>query len=199
MRVHFLTHPEVCIDPAVPVPEWGLSERGRSRAAAVSGHFSGLAAVYSSPEVKAEQAARPIGGAAGQPVTLVSGLAEIDRAATGYLPEPDFWANYRDFLAVPTQSARGWETAADAQRRIVATLDALVAQAAESTGERDIAIMSHGGVGALLMAQLTGTPIQRLIDQPGQGSYFRISTEPGSGAQLEQGWLTFEQVAEIAT
>ena len=32
-RVYFITHAEVAIDPAVPVPEWSLSERGRQRAA----------------------------------------------------------------------------------------------------------------------------------------------------------------------
>jgi broad specificity phosphatase PhoE len=196
--VHFLTHPDVAIDPAVPVPEWGLSERGRDRAQAFASRFAGsgrIAAVYSSPEVKAEQTAHPIGDAAGLAVTLVGGLAEIDRAATGYLSEPDFWANYRDFLAVPTQSARGWETADTAQRRIVATVEALIAEASQTSGETDIVIVSHGGVGALLMAQLTGTPIQRLVDQPGQGSYFRINAGHG-GPVIQQGWQSLEQAVE---
>ena len=29
----FITHPEVVIDPKVPVPEWPLSEQGRTRPA----------------------------------------------------------------------------------------------------------------------------------------------------------------------
>ena len=28
----YLSHPQVRIDPAVPVPRWSLSERGRARA-----------------------------------------------------------------------------------------------------------------------------------------------------------------------
>ena len=30
-QVLFLTHPQVAIDPAIPVPDWTLSEIGRSR------------------------------------------------------------------------------------------------------------------------------------------------------------------------
>jgi len=29
--VYFVTHPDVEIDPAVPVPQWPLSARGRAR------------------------------------------------------------------------------------------------------------------------------------------------------------------------
>ncbi len=29
MLVHVVTHPEVRVEPDVPVPEWGLSEAGR--------------------------------------------------------------------------------------------------------------------------------------------------------------------------
>ena len=34
--VYFITHPDVLIDPAVPVPEWPLSPRGRARMQAAS-------------------------------------------------------------------------------------------------------------------------------------------------------------------
>lgn len=29
--VYFITHPDVVIDPEIPVPRWPLSERGRER------------------------------------------------------------------------------------------------------------------------------------------------------------------------
>ena len=29
--VFFITHPDVVIDPGVPVPDWRLNERGRAR------------------------------------------------------------------------------------------------------------------------------------------------------------------------
>ncbi len=196
MRVLFLTHPEVQIDTDVPVVEWGLTERGRDRARALAGRLAGVGAVVSSPEVKAEQAARVIAEPLGLPVTLVGGLAEVDRAATGYLAEPDFWANYQEFLERPTHSARGWETAVDAQLRIVATVEGLLDQYddRESVGG-DLLIMSHGGVGALLLAQYLGTPIQRLADQPGQGSYFVVDAAARS---VLSGWQPYEDAAALS-
>ena len=54
-RLFFLTHPEVVIDPAVPVPRWPLSQTGRRRAAWVAEHVAGegVTAVWSSDEAKA--------------------------------------------------------------------------------------------------------------------------------------------------
>ena len=51
----FVTHPEVAIDPAVPVPDWGLSAEGQRRAALLARQpwVPGLAAVFSSAERKA--------------------------------------------------------------------------------------------------------------------------------------------------
>jgi broad specificity phosphatase PhoE len=41
-----------------------------------------------------------------------------------------------------------------------------------SPDELDIAIVAHGGVGALLLAYLQNMPISRDFDQPGQGYFF---------------------------
>jgi broad specificity phosphatase PhoE len=191
VQFHFLTHPEVVIDPEVPVAEWPLTERGTERVNQVAPAFADVGRIWSSPEVKAEQTASLISGLIGRPVEVVAGLAEVDRSATGYLPEPAFWANYQAFIEVPSTSARGWETAVAAQNRIVATVISLADRAlAEPSG--DALLVSHGAVGALLMCHLTGTPIQRLVDQPGQGSHFRFDPET---MQLLQGWQSLEQTA----
>ncbi|MBO9456098.1 hypothetical protein J7376_11185 [Paracoccus sp. R12_1] len=34
--LRYLSHPQVLIDPAVPVPRWSLSDHGRSRMPALS-------------------------------------------------------------------------------------------------------------------------------------------------------------------
>jgi hypothetical protein len=34
--VFFITHPDVAIDPGVPVPDWPLNERGRARMYAIT-------------------------------------------------------------------------------------------------------------------------------------------------------------------
>lgn len=190
MLFHFLTHPEVDIDPEAPVVEWGLTERGRERARLAGLLFAEVSAVFSSPEAKAAQTASLLSSVLGRSVTTVPGLGEVDRAATGYLPEPAFWANYQEFIARPAVSARGWETADAAQARIVATVSSLIATRTADAAEGDVLLVSHGGVGALLMCHLTGTPIQRLVDQPGQGSCFRFDA---TSLQLVQGWQSIEQ------
>jgi hypothetical protein len=35
--VFYISHPQVRVDPAVPVSDWGLSEVGRARLAALAG------------------------------------------------------------------------------------------------------------------------------------------------------------------
>ena len=55
------------IDPAVPVPLWGLSERGRARHAAFNAAYpiARIGAVYSSAETKARDGAAILAAAIG--------------------------------------------------------------------------------------------------------------------------------------
>ena len=90
-------------------------------------------------------------------------MHENDRSATGYLPRKEFEDVADCFFSEPTQSVRGWERAIDAQRRIVAEVEATLANA--QTG--DVLYVGHGGVGTLLRCWLAGMPIDRKHDQPG--------------------------------
>lgn len=53
--VYFATHPEVVIDPAIPVPDWPLSEIGRFRIEALCARseLDRVTDVYTSSERKA--------------------------------------------------------------------------------------------------------------------------------------------------
>ncbi|MBU8545125.1 MULTISPECIES: histidine phosphatase family protein [Roseomonadaceae] len=184
-QVHFLTHPEVAIDPAVPVPDWPLSPRGlaRSRAMLTEDWVPGIGAVFSSTERKARDMADILAGHLGLGVTQMEALGENDRSATGYLPPPEFEATADAFFAAPEQSVRGWERAVDAQARIVAAVAAVLGQAPPG----DVAIVAHGGVGALLLCHIKGIAISRAEDQPGAGggNAFRFARE---GWRLVEGW-----------
>ena len=187
--VHFVSHPEVVIDPAVPIVEWPLSPRGRERMARAceADWARGLTAVYSSAERKALDGAEILSAATGLSLRVREDLGENDRSATGYLPPAEFEATADRFFAEPTVAVRGWATAADEQRRIVWAVDAVIA---EAPGEGDIAIVSHGAVGALLLAHLTGHPISRELDQsPGGGNRFAFAS--GSGV-VHHGWRPIE-------
>ena len=153
--VHFITHPEVVIDPAIPVPQWPLSAEGKRRIGLMlrQSWVAGIRAIFSSSERKAMDGAEILAGHLALPITVIEELGENDRSSTGYLPQKEFEALADEFFARPQESVRGWERATDAQRRIVSAIDQLLAQ---SPTDGDIAVIAHGGVGALLLCHLAG-------------------------------------------
>ncbi|MET0360002.1 MAG: histidine phosphatase family protein [Pararhizobium sp.] len=168
----YISHPEVAIDPDVPIPRWGLSEKGRERAriAAASGWARRLGRIVSSDETKALETAGLLAEASGSSVDVLEDSGENDRSATGFLPPAEFEAAADRFFADPAVSFRGWETAQDAQSRIVRVVTALLDAHDPSI---PIAIIGHGGVGTLLYCHLSGIPISRAHDQgPGGGNLF---------------------------
>lgn len=124
----YLTHPEVQIDPAVPVPDWGLSQIGRDRAANARklDWAAKIRRIIASEERKAVETAEIFAEPFDLPVETVAAFHENDRSATGFLPPPEFEATADQFFANPEQSIRGWERAKDAQTRIVRALKAVV-------------------------------------------------------------------------
>ncbi|MDP3853252.1 histidine phosphatase family protein [Phenylobacterium sp.] len=188
----FVTHPEVVIDPAVPVPEWPLSEVGRGRMEAFAKILAGgptpVVAVWSSGEQKARDGAEIVAGRLGLTARVEPDLHENDRAATGYVAPPEFWEIVEQFFARPYESVRGWETAAHAQARIVAAVGRV---AAAQTAPGLVVIVSHGGVGRLLMAHLQGVAIgqEDRPAHPGGGCWIAIRRE---GLTVQGGWRNVE-------
>lgn len=184
--VYFITHPNVVIDPAVAITEWPLSGVGHVRMARGCRlpWVPDLTALFSSAERKALDGAEVLSAATGLPVVARADLGENDRSATGYLPPVEFEATADRFFAEPEVSVRGWGRAVDEQRRIVAAVREVTD---EAPGRGGIAIVSHGAVGALLLADLLGEPISRRFDQPGNGggNVFAFDT---ASRDLIHGW-----------
>ncbi|MFQ6547068.1 histidine phosphatase family protein [Aestuariibius sp. 2305UL40-4] len=175
-RLIFLTHAEVVIDPAVPVPKWGLSDIGRARHAAFadSAEVAHVTTLASSPETKAREGAAPVADRLALPIRAISALGENDRSATGYLPPDEFERTADAFFENPDTAVRGWERARAAQARVVAAVTTL-AELDDAAG--DILILAHGAVGALLRCHLKGCEITRAEDQPpGGGAWFETRT-----------------------
>ena len=188
MRVVFVTHPEVIIDPAIPVPDWKLSPIGRERMRVFCHRpdVASIAHVYASDERKALDCAEIIRETHGLDFTITPSLGENDRSSTGYVAPPQFWAIVDRFFAEPSTSILGWERAADAQERIRgAVKDCILAH--RNVGDGDICIISHGGVGTLLLCDLLGEPISRRHAQPiaGGGCFFVFDGHTGT---LEHRW-----------
>ncbi|MEZ5225769.1 MAG: histidine phosphatase family protein [Acidimicrobiales bacterium] len=174
--LRYLSHPNVAIDPAIPVPEWGLNDEGRRRARAMLDQpwVPSIGRVVSSSETKAVEAAQILAGRLGLEVEIRRGIGENDRSATGFVPPAEFEVLADAFFAEPHASVRGWERAVDAQARIVRGLADLLDTASGDDAAGDIAVVGHGGVGTLWYCHVTGQPIDRRHDQPGQGHYFSV-------------------------
>lgn len=177
-RVVYLSHPQVAIDPAVPVPHWGLSPLGRARteAFATLPLLSRVSRIVASRERKAIETAAIIADAHGLSVDIRDDLHENDRSATGFLPPDEFEATADRFFAAPETSIRGWERAADAQRRIVATVGAIVDERPEDAGVT--LFVGHGGVGTLLLCHCASHAIGRQHDQAGGGGNLFVFEHP---------------------
>lgn len=173
--LHVVTHPEVRVEPAVAVPQWGLSDDGRRRAAGLLAlpWVTRLAYVFSSGERKAMQTAELLATARGLPMIVDEDLRENDRSATGFLPSAEFEAVADQFFLAPTRSTRGWETAQAAQRRMVTA----VRRCLDRAPNGDVAVVAHGAVGTLLWCHLADEPIDRRHDQPGRGSWYSVDID----------------------
>ncbi len=186
--LRYVTHPEVAGDPEVPVPEWPLSAAGRRRVAAMLDQpwIRSTGRIVSSPERKAVETATIVADHLGVGVEIRDDTGEIDRSATGFVPHDRHETLADRCFADPTTSADGWETAVDAQHRIVGALEDLLVD-----DDRDVVVVGHGGVGTLLWCHLAGTPISRTHDQPGQGHHWALDRATG---HLLHGWLPIDDV-----
>ena len=187
----YLSHPEVTIDPAVPVPEWGLSAIGRARLLAVrdAAWLGSCRRIVTSAERKALETAGLIAERTEAVVEVRATMHENDRTATGFLPPAEFERVADRFFAEPDHSVRGWERAVDAQARIVAEVLAVLAGHDPAA---PLLLVGHGAVGTLLYCRLAGIAIDRRFDQQQGGSVIAID-----GATLRPlfGWTPMEAVA----
>jgi broad specificity phosphatase PhoE len=190
--IYFVTRPNVLVEPGVPVPDWPLSPRGRERIgrAVTLPWIEGVRAVWCSKERKARDGAAILAGHLHLPVTELAELGENGRSRPGYLPRVEFEAVADQFFAYPERSVRGWEPAADAQRRIVAAVDHVTDASLGCGG--DVVIISHGGVGTLLLCRLRGDAISREHDQPPSngGNYYAFDAHT---QQLHHGWRSIDE------
>ena len=201
MRALYVTHPQVRMDPNVPVPLWGLSDQGRERAIefARRGVVPSGAMIFSSRESKAMELADILAASSDAIVLTDHLMGENDRSATGFLPPALFEQTADRFFAEPETSIDGWERAIDAQQRIVATVRTALSSVPEGVAA---VFCGHGAVGTLLKCHVASRPIARTEDQSrggdkGGGNCLVFDLEAGvlgcewtPMEQFEAGWLT---------
>jgi broad specificity phosphatase PhoE len=182
--VRYLTHPQVKIDPAVPVLSWGLNDVGRARTEALAntGKLVGVTQVISSGERKAIETAEIIAAKLDIDIEVREAMHENDRSATGFLVPDEFEAVTDQFFMQPFVSIRGCERAIDAQSRVVREVEHVLAR----NRSGDVIFVGHGAVGTLLFCHYSGLAIDRPRDQPaGGGHCFAFSQKvPSRAASL---------------
>jgi broad specificity phosphatase PhoE len=193
----YVTHPQVVQDPAVPVPRWRLSPRGRERAERFANHALARAArrIISSNETKALELAQVLAAVSGAPIEAGDKYGENDRSSTGFVPAERFEHLADAFFAAPGESVEGWERAIDAQARIVAAFEAALSRHDPAV---PVVFAGHGAVGTLLKCHLGGRAMarhedQRRIGDPGGGNVFVVRLHDRA---LLSDWVAMEALAE---
>jgi broad specificity phosphatase PhoE len=148
-----------------------------------------IEAIYCSTEQKAMDGAAILARHLSLDYGTLKTLGEIDRSSTGYLPADEFMATVEQFFAQADESVCGWETARQAQQRITDSVEAIVQM---EKGRGDIAIVSHGGVGALYLCHLKGSPIGE-ERQPGTSGGCFYCFEARS-KRLVHGWRPIDSI-----
>lgn len=191
--LRYLSHPQVAIDPAVPVPDWPLSDLGRARVQALAGApwLADTRAIVSSDEVKARETAALIGAMLGLTPGIDPALNEIDRSSTGYLPHDQHEAMADAFFANPDRSVQGWEPASQVQARGLAAIRDHVARHRGG----DLLIVGHGGIGTLSWCALAGQDFRNRPDQAAGGGSVWAAILPD--LIPIHGWQVMERVASV--
>src|SRR5258708_36793880 len=102
-HIRYLTHPQVKIDLAIPVPSWGLSDVGKTRTEmlANTGRLSGTTQIISSGERKAIETAEIIGRELDATVEVREARHENDRSPQGFFQPADFETVVTRFFDTP--------------------------------------------------------------------------------------------------
>ncbi|MEJ5913376.1 histidine phosphatase family protein [Pseudokineococcus sp. 1T1Z-3] len=153
--LHLVRHGRPLVDPSREPSTWGLDPEHVDGLAALRG--SGVlpmgARWVSSDEPKARESAEMLTDG---PVALDAALREQARPA-GWL-EDYALRIHRSLVHQETSAAPGWETAASTCARVAAAVRDHRERAA-ADGVRDLVLVGHGTAWTLLVADLTGRPV----------------------------------------
>ena len=146
--------PEVRKD--LPAREWTLSEEGRARAERLAEVIKThrIDFLAASAEPKAMETARIIAEKCGVNFEVFERLHEHERSTSPYLHKSEFEAAIKKFFEKPDSLVFGNETANQASERFSNAIYSILSMHKNSK----IAIVAHGTVISLFVAQLTGQP-----------------------------------------
>ena len=161
-----------------PPEQWNLSEKGQTACAPLAAALKRFhpRVVVSSEEAKAAQTAELVAKELGVPWETAPGLHEHDRSNVPHMRSGEFISHVELFFRRPRELVLGRETAEQAAARFDAAVDAVLKRHAEG----NVAIVTHGTVLALFVAEHTGQKPFELWRKLGLPSFVVLEV-PGYG------------------
>ena len=165
-----------------------LNDLGRAQAAAVGARLGvrPLVAVYASPLARSVATAEAIAAPLGLEVRVDARFGELDHGDLDGLTGEELRRDHADFLAAWREgdpadlTMPGGESMRDAQRRMVAAIEAIVEQHADG----EVAVVSHNLATRAFLCYALGVPL---------ASFRRFRHDLASFAEIERlsngGWL----------
>lgn len=174
-RLVLIKHATPLKDPARPSHEWKLSDVGREQAAALAERLRGRAieVVVTSHEPKARETGAIIAKALSVPLESAEGLEEHDRSNVPVMQTREFISHVAHFFKQRDELVLGRETANEAMERFELAVASVVEQHANQT----IAIVSHGTVISLFLADRADEDAFGLWRRMGLPSYAVVSDD----------------------
>lgn len=153
-KLILIKHASPFVIPGTPPERWRLSDKGKEScsplADALKAHAPTI--VLSSEEPKAKETAQLVAERMGLPASVAKGLHEHDRSNVPHMRSGEFISHMELFFRRPRELVLGRETAEQATQRF----EAAVRSALSAHPEETIAIVAHGTVISLLVANYSG-------------------------------------------
>ncbi|WP_428938270.1 histidine phosphatase family protein [Fontivita pretiosa] len=185
-RLILIKHASPLVVPGEPAHRWRLSEQGRAAcvplAEALRNHAP--AVIVSSTEPKAVETAELVAAHLAIPHETASDLHEHDRSNVPHMRSGEFISMMELMFRKPDQLVLGRETARQAQQRFSRAVESVI----NRHKDRDLAIVSHGTVIALFVAQHSATPAFQL---------WRTMQLPSFVVMEHPGWRVVDTTASI--
>jgi broad specificity phosphatase PhoE len=149
-----IRHSQSQPEPERPASQWPLTKEGRRRCRTLAERLAANApdVIVASRERKASATGALVAARLGRPFVVADGLYEHQREHVGWLPNQEFEQAVGAFFARPNDLVFGEETAGQAGARF----DAAVRDVLAARPGQIVAIVSHGTVMTLFVAQHAG-------------------------------------------
>ena len=172
-RLLLIKHSAPEIVPSQSARLWTLSAAGRARCSVLAGHLGAYApaTIITSTEPKAAETAQLIAEALGKSWYSVEGLHEHERSNAPFLSTAEFEGTISRFFAEPDVLVFGRETADAACERF----SRAIMEVLRRHPQGDLAVVAHGTVITLFVAQTNSINAFKFWQQLGLPSYVVLS------------------------